>query len=144
MSESDYTQYYTELIMEYAKEPKFRGELNPEDLKLRGGNPVCGDEAIFSIQIGKAGEGSLIKDLRFSGKGCMISRAACEVVCSLAKGKSFSEIDAIAFEVIQEELGGVVQIRYKCVNLALFALKEGIKRYISSGQEAKEFLDIQI
>jgi len=131
---------YTEIILDLYKNPVNYGELDNPDLHLAGGNPSCGDEVIFHLRL----DGEKIKDVRFSGHGCAISRASECVLTEMVKGLSLNEVLDIDSKTLFDELGGVVQTRLKCALLGLHVLKHGIKMYLKNPDEFTVIKNISI
>lgn len=119
------SEIYSEIIIDLYKNPLNFGRLERPTLTLQGGNPLCGDEVQFELKI----EEGVIKDIRFTGHGCAISRAAESLLTEMVKGKKFQEVNKISDNDIFEVLGNVVQTRVKCALLGIYVLKQGFERY---------------
>ena len=133
------SELYRELILEHYRHPKNYGELESPDFKAKDSNPLCGDE--IEIQV-KMGEGRIVKDVKFNGKGCAISKASASLLTELIKGKDIDEIKEMRNEEILRLLGiDTLQLnpaRMQCALLPLRVLKTGIRTYI--GESAKRCL----
>jgi len=70
---SEFDQLYRELILDHYKNPRNHGLLEPADARAEGQNPLCGDEVSVSVRLG---EGNVIEEVGFDGRGCAISQAA--------------------------------------------------------------------
>ncbi len=122
---------YTEIILDLYRNPVNFGEFDDPDLHLSGGNPSCGDEVVFHLRL----ERDRIKDVRFHGHGCAISRASECILTEMVKGMKLEEVLEIKPDTLFDELGGVVQTRIKCGLLGLHVLKHGIRMYLKNPEE---------
>ena len=76
---------YQEIILDHYKNPRNHGLLDPADARAEGQNPLCGDEITVSVRLG---EGDVIEEVGFDGRGCAISQAATSMLSDLVKGKT--------------------------------------------------------
>jgi len=68
-----------------------------------------------------------VDDVRFSGSGCSISRAAASMLTDEIRGKTLEEVKALNRDDVLELLGiELGPVRLKCALLALKTLKVGI------------------
>ncbi len=119
-------EMYREEILELYKNPGNYGSIRNADISYRDYNPVCGDEMEVFV---KLGDGK-VKDAKFSGKGCAISRAAASKLTGLIKGKKLPEIKRVSSDDMMKLLGiKVSHLRMKCALLALKALQKGMLLY---------------
>lgn len=116
---------YSEIILDLYKNPLNYGHLSNPELKAKGGNPLCGDEVSFELKL----DGEKVKDIKFTGIGCAISKASASLLTEMVKGKTLREIKAFGEKEIFQELGGIIQTRVKCALLSLVVLKRGIEEY---------------
>ena len=119
------SEIYSEIIIDLYKNPINFGKLEKPSLTLQGGNPLCGDEVQFELKL----DNGIIKDIKFTGHGCAISRASESLLTEMVKGKKFEEIERIKDKDVFEVLGNVVQTRVKCALLPLQVLKQGYVKY---------------
>jgi len=116
-----------EYILDHYKSPRNYGELTDPDITYEQGNPICGDKVRLDLEL----EDKIIKDIKFSGKGCTISQAAASMLTEEVINKDLEYIDSIdseeMFKIIKAE---VSPIRYECTLLALKVLKTAIKSYL--------------
>jgi len=132
----DAEQMYQEMILDCYRNPKNKGVLEDAQIKFRDSNPSCGD----IIEIHARVNSQSIKDIKFSGKGCVISMAAAEMLTENVKDKSFEEIKKINKEKVLELLGiPVSPMRLKCALLSLKILKFGVYNHLGERLEDKEF-----
>ncbi len=87
---SDLGELYQELILDHNKNPRNFGELTDATHRADGFNPLCGDKISLALRV----EDGVIREARFVGSGCAISKASSSLMTSAVKGKSKS--DALA------------------------------------------------
>jgi nitrogen fixation protein NifU and related proteins len=141
---SELTDLYQEVVLDHGKRPRNFGPLEGATHHAEGYNPLCGDHFTVHARV----DGGVLREARFEGSGCAISKASASVMTGVVKGKTAPEIDAI-FEKFHrlvtegpgavpggaaEELGklavfgGVHEYptRVKCASLAWHALKAAL------------------
>ncbi len=131
MSSSD---IYRELILDYYRNPRNFGKLDPHDIDAKDSNPLCGDEVEIQIQVSKDGK---MEDIRFLGKGCAISQASASMLTELAKGKPLEWTKDLSKEDILKMLGtsDLGPARIKCALLSMKVLKSGVYTYLGAKPE---------
>ena len=118
---SEFEQLYRELILDHYKNPRNHGLLDPSDARAEGQNPLCGDEISVTVRLG---EGGVIDDVGFDGRGCAISQAATSMLTELVRGRRAEEVAAMPKEELLDELGiPLTPVRLKCAILGLGVLK---------------------
>jgi nitrogen fixation NifU-like protein len=123
---SEFEQLYREVILDHYKAPRNHGVLEPHDAIAEGQNPLCGDEVTVSIRFG---EGDVVEDVGFEGRGCAISLAATSMLTDLVKGRTAQEISAMPKDELLEEIGiPLSPVRLKCALLGLGVLKVALHR----------------
>ena len=140
---SELTNLYQEVELGHRKSPRNFGPLEGATHHAEGLNPLCGDHFTVHARM----EGDVVREARFEGSGCAISKASASVMTGVVKGKTAAEIDAL-FERFHtlvtegpaalpgggEELGrlavfgGVHEYptRVKCASLAWHALRAAL------------------
>lgn len=139
---SDLGELYQEVVLDHGKRPRNFGPLDGETHRADGLNPLCGDRITLHARV----DGGVVRDVRFEGSGCAISRASASVMTGVVKGKTAPEIDALfeRFHRLVTEgpragdegalgklavFGGVhdYPTRVKCASLAWHALRQALK-----------------
>jgi nitrogen fixation NifU-like protein len=116
--------FYREEIMEHYTHPHNYGTLEEPDISHEEHNPLCGDRVRFDIELD--GDGQSIREVRFSGVGCAISKASASMLTDLIAGKTLEEIKALTKEDVMDELGiDLGPVRLKCALLPLKVVKVG-------------------
>ena len=95
----DLRDLYQEVILDHNKRPRNFGVLEEADRTAEGYNPLCGDKLTLYLQF----DGEVIRDVRFDGSGCAISKASASLMTESIKGKSRKEV-----EVLFERFQGMV------------------------------------
>ena len=123
---SEFEQLYREVILDHYKAPRNHGLLEPHDAIAEGQNPLCGDEVTVSVRFG---EGDVIEDVGFEGRGCAISQAATSMLTDIVKGRTAQEVSAMPKDELLEEIGiPLTPVRLKCALLGLGVLKVALHR----------------
>jgi nitrogen fixation NifU-like protein len=118
---SEFDQLYREVILDHYKNPRNHGLLEPFDAHAEGQNPLCGDELAVSVRLG---DGDVIEEIGFDGRGCAISQAATSMLTDLVRGRTAEQVAAMPKEELLEELGiPLSPVRLKCAILGLGVLK---------------------
>jgi nitrogen fixation NifU-like protein len=126
------SDFYRELILDYYRNPRNFGKLDPHDIDAKDMNPLCGDE--IEMQIRVSPEKDKIEEIKFIGKGCAISQASASMLTEMAKGKPLEWVRALAREDILKMLGtsDLGPARIKCAMLSVKVLKTGVYGYMGA------------
>ncbi len=138
---SELTDLYQEVVLDHGKRPRNFGPLEGATHHAEGLNPLCGDHFTVHARV----EGGVVREARFEGSGCAISKASASVMTGIVKGKTAAEIEGI-FERFHklvtegpaaggaEDLGKLAVFggvhdyptRVKCASLAWHALRAAL------------------
>jgi nitrogen fixation NifU-like protein len=140
---SELADLYQEVILDHGKRPRNFGPLPGATHHGEGLNPLCGDHLDVQALV----EDGVVKEVRFTGTGCAISRASASVMTGLVKGRRPEEVERM-FETFHalvtggpgavpdaEALGklavfgGVHEFpsRVKCASLGWHALRAALR-----------------
>ena len=124
------SDFYRELILDYYRNPRNFGKLDPHDIDAKDSNPLCGDEV--EIQVRLSTDKGKIEEIKFIGKGCAISQASASMLTEMAKGKDLEWVKSLSRNDIQEMLGtsDLGPARIKCAMLSVKVLKTGVYGYM--------------
>jgi len=123
---SEFEQLYREVILDHYTTPRRHGLLEPRDAYAEGQNPLCGDEVSVSVRFG---DGDMIEDVGFEGRGCAISQAATSMLTELVRGRSAADVAAMPKEELLEQIGiPLTPVRLKCAILGLGVLKVALHK----------------
>jgi len=126
------SDFYRELILDYYRNPRNFGKLDPHDIDAKDNNPLCGDE--IEMQIRVSPEKDKIDEIKFIGKGCAISQASASMLTEMAKGKPLEWVRALSRDDILKMLGtsDLGPARIKCAMLSVKVLKTGVYGYMGA------------
>ena len=129
------SDFYRELILDYYRNPRNFGKLDPHDIDAHDTNPLCGDEIEMQIKVSE--DKSKIAEIKFIGKGCAISQATASMLTELAKDKPLEWVKSLSREDILKMLGtsDLGPARIKCAMLSAKVLKTGVYTYLGSHYE---------
>ena len=74
---------YRETILDHYRNPRNKGRMTNPDVSIHDSNPLCGDEIDIHLKI----EASIIKDIKFEGRGCAISQASASMLTEMVINK---------------------------------------------------------
>ncbi|MDA2921988.1 SUF system NifU family Fe-S cluster assembly protein [Patescibacteria group bacterium AH-259-L07] len=128
---------YHDILLDHYKNPRNFGNLKNANKKTTISNPVCGDKINMMIRL----KGGKIKDIKFSGQGCVISTASTSLLTEYIKNKPLttfckkvvrdkktSYMVTLDKDFILELLNiHIGPVRLKCALLPLEALKKLLK-----------------
>ncbi len=121
-------EMYRQEMLNHYKHPQNFGTLENPDVSATKQNTSCGDFQVVSLQIV---EGK-IKDIRFSGKGCVMSIAGGSLLTEYVRGKKISEILTLTEKDITHLFGfSIAPTRISCATLTLSTLKEALTHVTS-------------
>jgi nitrogen fixation NifU-like protein len=115
-------------LVDHYENPRNHGKLEDATVRMRGGNPGCGDIIDFYLTIDE--ETNALENVVFEGEGCTISQASASVLTELVKGQPLDSIDDMTYDDLVNRLGReVVMSRPKCATLSLTTLKAALRKY---------------
>ena len=126
---------YRQDILDHSQNPRNFGTLDHPEISAEDSNPLCGDKIRMDLRV----KDGTIEDVKFTGVGCSISRAAASMLTEEIKGKTLEEVKRIGRDDVLELLGiELGPVRLKCALLALKTLKVGIYGLQSWKDEEEE------
>jgi nitrogen fixation NifU-like protein len=140
---SSVSELYQSVILDHNKTPRNYGRIEgPAATHAQGHNPLCGDQVTVWLEF----EGDIVKDVRFEGQGCAISRASASLMTMAVKGRSRSEVEKLfadfhglvtgessaatqALPARLQVFANVAQfpVRVKCASLAWHTMKKAME-----------------
>jgi nitrogen fixation protein NifU and related proteins len=139
---SEFRDLYQDLILDHQKNPRNFGDMADANRHADGFNPLCGDRISLGLKVD--GEG-VIRDVKFQGSGCAISKASASLMTAAVKGRKVEEAEHLFHEFhdmvmgkqeeVPEDLGklkvfaGVrdYPARVKCASLAWHTMEAALK-----------------
>lgn len=79
---SDLQELYQSVILDHNRKPRNFGELPDANRSADGKNPLCGDEVHVALVV----EDDVIREVKFTGHGCAISKASASLMTAAVKG----------------------------------------------------------
>jgi nitrogen fixation NifU-like protein len=148
---------YRDVLIDYYRDATYKGEIQNPDLSAHGANPTCGDEIKLTVRK----EGDVIKEVRFSGCGCVISQASSTMMCEAVEGKTVDHARELiaAFRKMMIENGPVSElpedigetealegvrkfpIRVKCAILAWITFRQGLDENLK-GRASAQYTEV--
>lgn len=138
---SDLGELYQQLILDHNARPRNFGALENATHRAEGYNPLCGDQLSIGLIVDSS---DCIQDVRFTCKGCAISKASASLMTLALKGKSRTEVEALfdrfhslvtnAQAPMDDSLGKLTALagvrefpmRVKCATLAWHTLRAAL------------------
>ncbi|WP_034385733.1 Fe-S cluster assembly sulfur transfer protein SufU [Deinococcus sp. YIM 77859] len=80
-----------QIISDHGEHPRGRGELAGARHAARD-NPGCGDQVTVWVRV----EEERLAELRFTGRGCVISQASASLMTQVLAGRSLAEVRDLA------------------------------------------------
>lgn len=112
--------FYRDYILDHYRHPRNFGHLERIDVQAEDLNPLCGDQIRMELEL----DDGIVKDVRFSGKGCAISQASASMLTERVKGMRLADIAKLSKDAVLEDVGiGISPTRMKCAMLGLRVLK---------------------
>ena len=138
----DLGDLYQEVILDHNRQPRNYGALPAANRRAEGFNPLCGDRVTVLVEM----RDGVVKDIRFQGSGCAISKASASMMTESMKGRTRVEAEALFQEFHRlltgdsaapdpEALGKLVvfsgvrefPVRVKCATLAWHTLRSALE-----------------
>jgi nitrogen fixation NifU-like protein len=92
MNERELSELYQQVILQHNKSPRNFGELPEATHKAEGFNPLCGDHFHVALVLNEDG---IVSQVKFSGEGCAISKAAASMMTQAVTGKSIADVQRL-------------------------------------------------
>jgi nitrogen fixation NifU-like protein len=139
----EFRDLYQEVILDHNRNPRNFGKLKNANRIVEGRNPLCGDQYTIYLLI----ENDIVRDIKFEGAGCAISKASGSIMSTALKGKTKKEAEEL-FQIFHkivtgdenamshiDELGklaafaGVAEfpVRVKCATLPWHAMHSALE-----------------
>lgn len=110
-------------LLDHYRNPHNFGTIEDADVKHEEGNPSCGDRIEITAKV----RDGIIVDIKFNGKGCIVSQSAASILTDLMKGEKLEKVREFSREDMLENMGiEIGPMRLKCALLALKVLKAGV------------------
>ena len=112
-----------DVLLDHYRHPHNFGKIEGPDILHAEGNPSCGDQIEIAIKL----NGDVIEDIKFSGKGCIVSQSAASILTDMMKGETLDKVKDLTKDEMLENIGiPIGPMRLKCALLAMKVLKAGV------------------
>jgi nitrogen fixation NifU-like protein len=118
------TDLYQEVILDHNRSPRNFGSLPSANRTAIGHNPLCGDQLTVYLRM----EGDVIKEVRFEGKGCAISKASASLMTEALAGKTAEEAEAL-FQKFHALLMGPPDVKPDVRSFGKLAVFGGVREF---------------
>ena len=95
--------FYNEILTYHNMSPLHKHDLPGANMVLEGVNPSCGDDIVLKLLV----EDGTIKDGAFTGDGCAISQASCDIMIDMLIGKKADEA-RLLYDLFMKMIKGTV------------------------------------
>lgn len=142
MNIAEIAELYRELIIDHSRRPRNFGRIKSPTHSAEGFNPLCGDRVYVYLTV----DDGVLRDVRFEGDGCAISKASASLMTESVREKRLPEVEQL-FErfhnLVTDRFGaesaglgklaafsGVREfpVRVKCATLAWHTLLAALKK----------------
>jgi len=130
------TSMYREIIIDHYKNPHNFGKIKDADASASKNNFLCGDQMKITI---KLDTGKKIKDIKFFGAGCSVSRAGGSILTDIVKGKTINQLKKYSDKDFLKDMEvPIMPARQKCALLALETLRKALGIKIKPKRKRKK------
>ena len=120
----DIKELYQQVILDHNKNPRNFGHLEHHNHSAQGHNPLCGDEIDLELEV----DNGIIKDAKFTGAGCAISKASASIMTTLLKGKNIEEVKKI-YDDFHKVVTSDIEDNYDTLNLGKLSIFCGVREF---------------
>lgn len=126
-------QLYQEHILDHYEDPFHRGDLVAATHAHEDKNPLCGDVVRIELQLDGDGK---IRDLYFTGEGCVISQASASMLLEEMYGKTVDDLKGFAAEDMLKLYGPrLTPNRQKCCLLSWKVIQSAVHSPLSADDQ---------
>jgi len=124
MINNELSELYQEVILDHNKNPRNYGELKEYNHYAKGHNPLCGDSIELYLDIAD----NTIKEIKFNGSGCAISKASASVMTTILKGKTLEDARKL-FDDFHKAVTSDPNTSYEELNLGKLSVFCGVREF---------------
>ncbi|HRP01791.1 MAG TPA: SUF system NifU family Fe-S cluster assembly protein [Candidatus Kapabacteria bacterium] len=119
-------ELYQQVILDHNKNPRNFGKIAPATNEAEGYNPLCGDRIDITANI----ENNIIKELKFNGSGCAISKSSASIMTTLVVGKTIEEAKEL-FDEFHKIVTAGIRDRVDTLEIGKMAVFAGVREFPS-------------
>ncbi|MDX9791181.1 MAG: SUF system NifU family Fe-S cluster assembly protein [Candidatus Kapaibacterium sp.] len=117
-------ELYQQVILDHNKNPRNFGEMKKCTNFAAGHNPLCGDQIdVFAVV-----EDGIVKDLKFNGSGCAISKASASIMTTLVIGKTIEQAKGL-FDEFHRVVTSDMTVQLDTLELGKMAVFCGVREF---------------
>ena len=117
-------ELYQQVILDHNKNPRNFGNMPECTNFAKGYNPLCGDQIdVYAIL-----ENGIIKELKFNGSGCAISKASASIMTTLVVGKTIEEAKGL-YDEFHSIVTADMSVRLEDLELGKMAVFCGVREF---------------
>lgn len=121
---SELKDLYQQVILDHNKNPRNFGELPTHNHHAKGHNPLCGDHFEVFARL----DNGIIKEIKFIGAGCAISKASASIMTTMLIGKTVNEAKAL-FDEFHHIVTSDLDDRCDTLSLGKLAVFCGVREF---------------
>jgi nitrogen fixation NifU-like protein len=127
-------ELYQEHILDHYEDPFHRGHLASATHAHEDKNPLCGDVVRIELELDAEGK---IRDLYFTGEGCVISQASASMLLEKIYGKTVDELKAFSAADMLELYGPrLTPNRQKCCLLSWKVIQSAVHSPLAGNEQS--------
>ncbi len=117
-------ELYQQVILDHNKNPRNFGKIESCTHSAEGNNPLCGDHIEIDLDV----RDGIIKDVKFRGAGCAISKASASIMTTILKGKHVEDSKKL-FDEFHEIVTGEKGDEQDLIDLGKLAVFCGVREF---------------
>ena len=121
---SELEELYQEVIIDHSRSPHNFGSLKGASRKAEGHNPLCGDQITVYLDLDQ----NVIRNIRFEGSGCALSKASASMMTASVKSKTKAEAERL-FEQFHGMITGDQENGLDPSTLGKLAVFSGVREF---------------
>ena len=121
---SDLSDLYQEVILDHNRRPRNYGRPEASNRRSEGYNPLCGDHITLYVYV----DDGTLRDVRFEGSGCAVSKASASMMTEALKGKSLEDAE-ILFQSFHRLVTGCPELGGKGPALGKLSVFSGVSEF---------------
>lgn len=117
-------ELYQQVILDHNKSPRNYGKPEEFNHSAEGYNPLCGDHVDVYLVVDEG----IVKDVKFEGSGCAISKSSASLMTTIVKGKTVQEAESL-FEDFHDLVTGKLTDEEKIASLGKLGVFQGVRDF---------------
>lgn len=109
---------FNRVVIDHFTSPRNLGRIAAPDARAFVGNPVCGDQILFTATF----DGEVLHEIQFEARGCAASIAVGSVIADSIAGCTVADLEQFAESAVVERIGVLPPEQRHVVQLATDAV----------------------